>query len=133
MTKQATDPAALLDEVTAATIAIDDARLRLRRAVLAAKVPHGPHGLQAILNTLAAAGRPVSRKTVYDWITGAELAGRDRPGRAVVADAIRRLDAIDADRDPEAAHTAADQVLLDSLSPTVRDAYARVVARASWW
>jgi hypothetical protein len=46
---------------------------------------------------------------------------------------VAALDAIDPSGDPEHAHAEADRVLLAGLSPEVRAAYDRLVARAAWW
>ena len=43
------------------------------------------------------------------------------------------LDAIDPSIDPETAHMAAEQMLLDALGPEVKAAYDRLVGRARWW
>lgn len=46
--------------------------------------------------------------------------------------AVWFLDCIDAS-DPEAAHSQADDVLLEYVPVEVADAYRRVMARAPWW
>lgn len=49
------------------------------------------------------------------------------------SDIIERLDAIEPG-DPEAAHGAADAILLDAMTPAIRDAYDRLVERVgAWW
>lgn len=45
---------------------------------------------------------------------------------------VHLLDALNVS-DPEAAHSAADDLILENMPPEVRLAYARVVARCSWW
>lgn len=47
-------------------------------------------------------------------------------------DAVKALDALDVS-DCEAAHSLADDILLDVVPKSVRDAYERVVKRAGWW
>ena len=47
-------------------------------------------------------------------------------------DAVMALDKIDAS-DPEAAHAAADQIVLGLVDPVVSAAYARLVERCDWW
>lgn len=47
---------------------------------------------------------------------------------------VRRLDEITEEiGDPEVMHGEADDLLLLAVDPEVRDAYNRVVWRASWW
>lgn len=48
------------------------------------------------------------------------------------AHAVRELDTIDV-RDPERAHSEADDVLLRIVHPDVAEAYNRVAKRADWW
>lgn len=52
-----------------------------------------------------------------------------------IEEIIEALDAIDHGEygDSEAGHSQADELLLLAVPPAVRDAYNRVVARASWW
>ena len=45
---------------------------------------------------------------------------------------IRQLDALDGS-DPESAHSAADDMILDALPEEVRQAYQRVPRRCDWW
>jgi hypothetical protein len=45
---------------------------------------------------------------------------------------VEKLDALD-ESDPEAAHSAADAILLDAVHPAVRAAYERLVERSHWW
>lgn len=45
---------------------------------------------------------------------------------------IEALDALDV-RDPEVAHTTADELLLSLVSPLVRAAYDRTSKRAQYW
>jgi hypothetical protein len=45
---------------------------------------------------------------------------------------VERLDAIGGD-DPEAAHSAADDLLLACVPTDVADAYRRVAERCRWW
>lgn len=47
-------------------------------------------------------------------------------------DAAMALGKIDAS-DPEAAHAAADRILLGLVDPVVKAAYERLVERTSWW
>lgn len=47
-------------------------------------------------------------------------------------DAVAALDALDVS-DPEAAHGAADEILLSVAPDIVRMAYQRLVARCPWW
>lgn len=49
-----------------------------------------------------------------------------------IAQAVATLDSLD-ESDPEVAHGRADDVLLASVDPRVRDAYLRLVDRCSWW
>lgn len=46
--------------------------------------------------------------------------------------AVAALDAISA-KDPESAHSDADDILLASVKPEVRAAYERLVKRCKWW
>lgn len=46
--------------------------------------------------------------------------------------AVLELDALGG-TDCEASHAQADQILLDAVPQEVRDAYARLVERTSWW
>jgi hypothetical protein len=46
---------------------------------------------------------------------------------------VAALDAIDSESDPELAHSKADDLLLQAVSPQICDAYKRVVKRARWW
>jgi hypothetical protein len=53
----------------------------------------------------------------------------------VLADTVKKLDAIDAS-DPEKAHSEADQALLTAfagIAPIVVVAYTRVMGRCDWW
>ena len=51
---------------------------------------------------------------------------------AKVAEAVARLDAIDAS-DPERAHSAADDVLLYYADAEIAAAYQRLIDRCPWW
>ena len=48
------------------------------------------------------------------------------------ASAIADLDAIDGS-DPNHAHRVADAIILNLVSPAVREAYVRLIERAEWW
>ncbi|HVJ71631.1 MAG TPA: hypothetical protein VM531_09025 [Sphingomicrobium sp.] len=47
-------------------------------------------------------------------------------------EAVKRLDALTGG-DPEAAHGAADEILLETVPEEVKKAYDRLVARCGWW
>ena len=50
----------------------------------------------------------------------------------MIDEAIRALDTIDA-RDPEIAHSQADDILLHLVPMEVRHAYERLIGRCKWW
>lgn len=49
-----------------------------------------------------------------------------------ITSVVEDFDAIDAG-DPEAAHSRADDLLLSSVAPAIKDAHARLIRRARWW
>ena len=53
--------------------------------------------------------------------------------RMKVDDAVKALDDIDGQGDPEGAHGEADEILLKSVPAPVAEAYKRLVDRARWW
>lgn len=55
-----------------------------------------------------------------------------RPLTAADAEALERIKAIDAS-DPEVAHMRADEALLESAHPFVREAYDALVEACAWW
>lgn len=48
-------------------------------------------------------------------------------------EAVKALDAIDGNDDPEVAHVEADRVLYTIVPPEVQAAYDRVLNRTRWW
>lgn len=47
-------------------------------------------------------------------------------------EAVAALEAIDY-RDPEAAHIYAEQILLECVSPSVREAFKQLRLNCAWW